>query len=47
LKVYDEKENLMWEAIQYTDCKAGFYIDYYPNGQIRSVGQFKENKTDT
>ncbi len=43
LKVYDEFDNLLREAVQYMDCFVGLYIDYYPNGNIKTVGQYKEN----
>src|SRR5688572_14497451 len=43
LETYDKNNKLIRKAVQYTDCIAGFYKEYYPNGQIKVNGQTKEN----
>jgi antitoxin component YwqK of YwqJK toxin-antitoxin module len=42
---YDEDDKLVYEAFQYMDCIAGLYIDYFPSGQIKTIGRYKENDT--
>ncbi len=47
LKVYDKKSgSLIRESAQYTDAPVGLWIDYYQSGQIKTLGHFKENKTN-
>lgn len=43
VKTYNKDEVLVRIAVQYSDCPAGDYIDYYPNGKIKTRGQFRSN----
>lgn len=45
LKSYNENNILVREAVSCMDCGVGFFKDYYPNGQIKLIGQYKENPT--
>lgn len=45
LQYYDENDVLLREAIAYTDAQVGYFKEYYPNGQIRLNGFYKENTT--
>lgn len=40
---YDENDRLLSKGIQYTDCIVGFYVQYYPNGHVKAMEQYKEN----
>lgn len=40
---YDEQDVLLRETISYTDCFVGWYKSYYPNGNLKVKGSFKEN----
>lgn len=43
LFTYDNKEQLKYIAYQYEDCLCGLYKEYYPSGELKVEGQFKEN----
>lgn len=45
-KTYDENDVLLYEGAQYTDCRVGIWIEYYPNGTVKLIGHYKENDTD-
>ncbi len=45
LRYYDENDLLIREAVSCTDCGVGSFKEYYPNGQVRVSGQYKENPT--
>lgn len=45
LQTYDEKDILLTEAVSYTDALVGSYKEFYPNGNLKIIGQFKENST--
>jgi len=45
LKYFDENEILIREVVSCTDCGVGSFKEYYPNGQVRESGQYKENPT--
>jgi antitoxin component YwqK of YwqJK toxin-antitoxin module len=45
LKSFDEHDVLLTEAVSYTDCGVGWFKYYYPNGNVKLNGQFKENPT--
>lgn len=32
-------------AVSYVECMVGSWIEYYKNGHVKSIGQFKENPT--
>ncbi len=42
LVAYQDKI-LIYEGDFYTDCGVGLYIDYYPNGNVKSKGEYKRN----
>lgn len=46
LQYYDENNVLLREAVAYTDAQVGYFKEYYPNGQIRLNGFYKENTTE-
>lgn len=45
LETYDENEKLQVKAVQYKDCCVGFWIGYYPNGKVKTAGQYRENES--
>jgi len=45
LKTYDENDKLIYKGIQYTDCRVGFWIEYYADGKAKVIGHFRENET--
>ena len=45
LKSYDENDILLTEAVSCTDCGVGYYKKFYPNGNLKLKGNFKENPT--
>jgi len=40
---YDTTETLLSKGIQYGDCRVGYWIDYYRNGKVKTIGHYKEN----
>jgi len=46
LKSYNENDILLTEAVSCTDCGVGYYKEFYPNGQLKLKGQFRENSTN-
>ncbi|MFK7950770.1 MAG: hypothetical protein AB8G11_24505 [Saprospiraceae bacterium] len=45
VKVHDMDFVLRKEYVGHTDCMVGFYREYYPNGNLKIDGYFKENPT--
>lgn len=45
LKSYDENDILIRQAVQYFDCGVGWFKKYYPNGNLKLTGFYKENST--
>jgi antitoxin component YwqK of YwqJK toxin-antitoxin module len=45
LQTYNGGDTLLYEAVQHTDCRVGWYIEYFPNGSKKVTGQYKENDT--
>lgn len=45
LYTYNSKDELKYVAFQYEDCLCGSYKEYYPEGAVRTEGQFKVNTT--
>ncbi len=45
LIVLGANDKVIREGVQYTDCAVGKRIEYYPNGNIKRIGYFKENTT--
>jgi antitoxin component YwqK of YwqJK toxin-antitoxin module len=45
-KTYDENDVLLYEGAQYTDCRVGIWMEYYPSGALKIIGHYKENDTD-
>jgi hypothetical protein len=43
IESYDENDILLYEGVACGDCYVGYYKEFYPNGQIKSAGSFKEN----
>ena len=46
LKAY-KKNKLIYEGDFYTDCNVGIYKEFYKNGNIKTVGHFRRNKTES
>lgn len=46
LETYDENDKMVSKSVQYQDCNVGFFISYYPNGRIKTIGHYRENDTD-
>jgi len=44
LMTYDINDRLLYKGIQYTDCRVGFWIEYFPNGKVKLIGHYKENE---
>jgi hypothetical protein len=45
LESYDENEVLIKESVSCTDCGVGWFKYYYPNGNLKLTGYYKENPT--
>ena len=45
LYTYNNKDQLKYVAYQYENCLCGEYKEYYPEGQLKVEGQFRENLT--
>lgn len=45
LKHFSEDDQLTALAVQYTDCRVGYYYEYYPGGKIKVAGHYKMNTT--
>lgn len=45
LKTYDINEQLLNEGERYQDCQVGHWIEFYPSGAIKLIGEFKINDT--
>ncbi|MFN8237908.1 MAG: hypothetical protein U0T77_07025 [Chitinophagales bacterium] len=43
LYTYNNKDELKYVAFQYEDCLCGSYKEYYPEGALKTEGQFKPN----
>ena len=42
---YDKDNHLLFEALKYNDCFIGYFIDYWPNGSVKTRGQYLQNNT--
>ena len=40
IQVYDSSENLILEALRFSDVFVGKYIVYHPNGKLMTIGEF-------
>ena len=45
LETYNAEEKLLYRGVQYTDCRIGFWTEYFLNGKVKLAGQYKENDT--
>jgi hypothetical protein len=45
LLTYDINEKLLYKGIQYTDCRVGYFIEYFSNGKVKLIGHYKENES--
>ena len=45
LQYYDYDETLLKEVVSYTSCAVGDFKEFYSNGAIKTLGQYKENRT--
>jgi antitoxin component YwqK of YwqJK toxin-antitoxin module len=43
LKFYDENDVLLRESVSCTDCGVGYFKEFYPNGNAKLTGHYKEN----
>ncbi|RZJ98507.1 MAG: hypothetical protein EOO46_25035 [Flavobacterium sp.] len=42
---FDISENLINKWIAYSECRVGYWIEYYKNGKVKAIGHFKENES--
>ncbi len=47
IKNYTLEGEFVSEGMYYTDCLVGNYVEYYPNGNKKLSGHYKENHTGT
>jgi len=47
LETPNENDVLQNRVIKYLDCPVGYWINYYPDGKIRTIGHYRENDSDT
>jgi hypothetical protein len=45
LKAYNENDQLLRESVSCTDCRVGWFKEYYLNGNLKQTGSYKENPT--
>ena len=45
LKYYDKKDILLREIVSCTDCGVGDFKEFFPNGNVKLSGQYKENNS--
>ena len=45
LETYDENAKLQSKAVQYKDCNVGYYIGFFPNGKVKTIGHYRENES--
>ena len=45
LKVYDTSNNLVKQGVYYKNCGVGAFVEYYPGGAIKTIGQFKQDSS--
>lgn len=45
LETYDENGKLQTKAVQYNDCNVGYFIAFYPNGKVKTIGHYRENES--
>lgn len=45
LKSYNENDILLRESVSCTDCGVGWFKEFYPNGNVKLIGFYKENPT--
>ena len=45
LKEYDANDNLIREKVACADCDVGWFKEFYLNGKLKLIGQYKENST--
>jgi antitoxin component YwqK of YwqJK toxin-antitoxin module len=46
LETYDGNNILASRAVKYLDCPVGYWINYYPDGKIRTIGHYRQNESD-
>jgi len=42
---FDTSERLLHKWIAYSECRIGYWIEYYPGGNVKVVGHYRENET--
>lgn len=40
MKLYNTKDELIYEGLKYSDCSVGKFICYWPNGKIKLTGEY-------
>ena len=40
IKLYNTHNQLIYEGLKYSDCKIGKFICYWPNGNIKVIGEY-------
>ena len=45
LKYYDKNDNLLREIVSCTDCGVGDFKEFFPNGNVKLSGKYKENNS--
>jgi antitoxin component YwqK of YwqJK toxin-antitoxin module len=46
LETFDGNNTLSSRAVKYLDCPVGYWINYYPDGKIKTIGHYRENESD-
>jgi antitoxin component YwqK of YwqJK toxin-antitoxin module len=42
---YDNQNHLLFEGLKYNSCFIGAFINYWPNGTVKTKGQYVSNKS--
>ncbi len=40
MKLYNKKDQLIFEGLKYSDCQIGKFILYWPNGKVKLTGEY-------
>lgn len=43
LQTYDKNDILLYEGLEYNECRVGIWKEFYPSGKIKILGHYKEN----
>ena len=40
IRLYNTKDQLIYDGLKYSDCRVGKFIYYWPNGRIKLTGEY-------